>query len=310
MIRPLALVFLLASTPAWAQRVDSVIGRLPAGSRVRVQLRDMSRVEGWIGVSGAAEHTVAFGNIRRIQVRQRAIGTGAAVGGVIGLGTGVFFGLLAHALCDAVTCGSEASAIATGMVIAGGMGAGTGAIIGAAFPRWKTVWSGTSAEPGSITLRGDSLAAPETIRRHIGEVTIGLVGGGARDPGDGFQVGPTSGSVGGFAASLGFRAGPFAFGPEFSKLFGDVTVSSFSGIGRVDLRDHGRLTPYIVAGAGGYTYRTRQTGNTWLALALGGGVTTDAGWRFEARWEPVIQNTGLPGKPTLVTVRAGRRIRW
>ena len=310
MIRRLALIFLLATTPAWAQRVDSVIGRIPAGTRVRVQLRDMSRIEGWIGVSGAAEHTIAFGSMRRIQVRQRAIGTGATVGGVIGLGTGVFFGLLAHALCDAATCGSEASAIATGMLIAGGMGAGGGAIIGAAFPRWKTVWSGTSSESGSITLQGDSIAAPEASRHHIGEVSFFGVAGAGRHPGDGFQVGPVSGGLAGLRASLAFRAGPVAFGPEAARMWGTLNVTNVSGIARVDLRNGGNVMPYLVAGAGGYGWRTPQISTTLLGVSLGAGITTASGWRAEARWEPVVQNTGLGKKPTLVTFGAGYRIRW
>ena len=75
----------------------------------------------------------AVANIRRAWVRERATGTGAVIGGAVGLVAGVTYGLLItrpeSSPCDADNC-TRAGVTAVSGLLGTAIGAGLGAIVG------------------------------------------------------------------------------------------------------------------------------------------------------------------------------------
>lgn len=315
---------LLAATTAEAQEPDSVLlrtsARLRAGTQVRLELRDGSRQRGvfqWarpdgIGLGDSAVRTVPLADISRLWQRKRAVGAGAITGGIIGLGTGAFFGLIATALCE-YDCASTGSGIAFGGLLGAAFGAGTGAMIGAAIPRWSTVYrrGRTTAPAGAPPAYAGNQEQPAP-RRHIGEFSVLAVAGGGGYPADMTQLlPPDRGGVFGGEIGLAFRAGPLSLGPEFSILRGDHRIWTLGGMARLALggREPGRkVAPHIVAGLGAYSWQT-GIDQTLLTASIGAGITSARGLRLEARWHPSLQNTGT-AKPALFTVGAGYRVTW
>ncbi|MEX2049546.1 MAG: hypothetical protein WEB90_08215 [Gemmatimonadota bacterium] len=117
----------------------------------------------------------------------------------------------------------------------------------------------------------------------------------------------------GASAALGFRRGRLSFGPEVLGLLGEPGVVALSAVTRLDLRDAERTNPYIVTGIGGYSWQGSSSAqDVLLTLLIGGGVTFGQGgrWRVEARWHPVVHNTGTSWEPTLLTMGGGRRVGW
>jgi hypothetical protein len=155
----------------------------------------------------------------------------------------------------------------------------------------------TRDREAAARIRG-GFVAPEAAH---GRNTIQAVAGGF--------VPATTGALAGASAALAFRAGRVAFGPEVIALGGSQQVRSLAGTLRIDLGPGGTTrTPYLVAGAGGYT--TSRT-TTLLRGIAGAGVTLGARqvWRAEVRWHPVIQNfDGF--RLALVTLGAGYRLAW
>jgi hypothetical protein len=309
--------------PARAQErapaLQPAIAATPLMTRVRVELRDRRRVIGTLREVGTDAFTIAvdsasalslrYDDASRFWRRGRATKTGAIVGGIAGGLTGAFFGVLAHGLCEYNCGGSFTGSAAIGAVIVGGIGAGAGAIIGAALPRWNERWRGapaTAAAPGAGIMAAE--ARPVRPRR-IGEVTLLALAGGGGYPADPAAAG-TRGFMGGVSASLGFRAGRFAFGPDAMVLQGAQPVRALAGTMRLDLGapDAPRAT-YLIAGMGGYSWPVMGGRHTLLTAIAGVGVTSHAGWRAEARWHPTVQNLGSP-VPGMVTLAVGRRIVW
>ena len=154
------LMLALAATAAQAQTPDAVLGRIPRGTRVRVELRDQRRVTGWLGGVSSSGITltpdrdstagtdIALADMRRLWERKRAVRPGAIIGAAAGVVAGAFLGLLGNALCTTTTCGSPASDAALGAVLVAPLGAGVGALIGSAIPRWKTTWRSGSTPAG------------------------------------------------------------------------------------------------------------------------------------------------------------------
>jgi len=131
-----------ATLAAHAQRIDSTrLAELRLDRFVRIETPALGRIQGnvsqrsatelWLSSDG--EHVIPIQEIQRAWVRGNHAKTGAIVGGILGAGGGLFFGLLIDAVCEGDCHGSVAAATLLGL----GAGAGTGALIGMAFPRWK-----------------------------------------------------------------------------------------------------------------------------------------------------------------------------
>lgn len=114
---------------------------------VRIQVPELGRIQGTVGSRSATELELqSEGTSRRIQlaavdtlwVRGRRTKTGAIIGGILGLGGGIFLGALGEALCE-YDCDND-NYIVTGALFGAAAGGATGALIGAAIPRWKRVY--------------------------------------------------------------------------------------------------------------------------------------------------------------------------
>ena len=139
-------------SPAGAQaaRIDTqaaaeALARLHPETVVRIESRDGRRVQGrFDGVSptsirvsfdGSGE-SVDLAQLTAAWVRGRHTKAGAIVGGVGGLGLGLFVGYIANALCETDDCGN-AYLLAPALFIPAG--ALVGAAIGAAIPNWRRI---------------------------------------------------------------------------------------------------------------------------------------------------------------------------
>lgn len=113
---------------------------------VRIQLPEIGRIQGRVGSrSGSAivlqmegeDRTISLGAVDTLWVRGRRTKSGAIIGGLLGIGGGIFLGAIANALCE-YDCGGS---FVIGGAIAGGVAGGAlGAVIGAAIPRWRRVF--------------------------------------------------------------------------------------------------------------------------------------------------------------------------
>jgi hypothetical protein len=146
------LLAAFGSVPAVGQEVqpgglDSAsVVQLRPDRFVRIQVPGMGRFSGHVGFHTATElllkvegenRTISLGAVDTLWVRGRRTKTGAIIGGILGIGGGVFLGALAEALCE-YSC--EGDYIIGGGLFGGVAGGVTGAIIGTAIPRWKRVF--------------------------------------------------------------------------------------------------------------------------------------------------------------------------
>jgi hypothetical protein len=114
------------------------------GRTARVAVPGEGRVAGTVTATDSDGFTLATpGGQRRfpalpdtLWTRERAVAPGIVVGGIAGIGAGVFLGLIANALCE-YDCGSPAGDAALGGLVVGVGGAALGALVGAAIPRWQ-----------------------------------------------------------------------------------------------------------------------------------------------------------------------------
>jgi len=129
--------------------LPSQLERLSHNSVVRVTLLDGRSLSGqFVGVgdgrlgvraqSGRTD-TLSLGGVQSLAVRGRHTRTGAIVGGSAGLAAGIFIGWLVGAICDAAECDRTGPLLVTIPLFTGG-GTLLGAAIGAAVPKWKTVF--------------------------------------------------------------------------------------------------------------------------------------------------------------------------
>ncbi len=138
-----------ARAQASASSPEAVLARIESGKVVRARL-DPDRTlvgsyapvgDGRLGIRSdlGATDTLRLGEIRELAIRGRHTKTGAIVGGMAGVGLGIFIGWIVTNTCDAADCdGSGPYAVA--IPLFGGGGALLGAAIGTAIPRWKRVF--------------------------------------------------------------------------------------------------------------------------------------------------------------------------
>jgi len=149
--RLLALLVMLVS-PLSAQEiragVDSVsVVQLKPDRFVRIHVPELGRVQGRVGSRSATELVLqSEGSSRRVElaavdtlwVRGRRTRTGAIIGGILGIGGGIFLGALGEALCE-VDCDNH-NYMVTGAIFGAAIGGATGAVIGTAIPRWRRIF--------------------------------------------------------------------------------------------------------------------------------------------------------------------------
>jgi hypothetical protein len=113
---------------------------------IRIQVPGMGRLTGNVALRSASELTlmtetdsraISLGSIDTLWVRGRRTKTGAIVGGILGIGGGIFLGALGEALCE-YDC--EGNYIVGGALFGAAAGGAAGAIVGTAIPRWKRVF--------------------------------------------------------------------------------------------------------------------------------------------------------------------------
>ena len=147
-----ALLIALQVTPVQAQGqspggLDSASILLLKPDRfVRLQVPDLGRVQGRVGVHTATElilqvetenRTIRLAAVDTLWVRGRHTKAGAIIGGILGIGGGVLLGALGDALCEYDCDGNYTLNGAVLGALAGGV---TGAIVGSAIPRWRRVF--------------------------------------------------------------------------------------------------------------------------------------------------------------------------
>lgn len=132
-----------AQDPEAGFAAGAALGVKP-GKSVRVAVPGEGRVTGAVRTSDANGLVLQTAGGPRtfatlpdtLWTRERAIGAGAIVGGIAGIGGGIFLGLIANALCE-YDCGSPAADAAVGALVTGVAGAALGTLVGAAIPRWQ-----------------------------------------------------------------------------------------------------------------------------------------------------------------------------
>lgn len=138
----------LAAAPLLGQQgLDSMsIVQLRPERFVRLQVPDLGRVQGTVRLrtgtevvlsTGTEDRTIQLGAVDTLWVRGRRTLTGAIIGGVLGIGGGIFLGALADGLCEYDCSGNN---VVGGAVFGLAAGAAAGALVGTAFPRWRRVF--------------------------------------------------------------------------------------------------------------------------------------------------------------------------
>ena len=151
----LSLVTLLlpaGSLAAQARRIDpdaaaAALARLSGDATIRLESTEGRRIVGRfgglsagsirVGQNGASE-AVDLDRLSAAWVRQRHTKTGAVLGGVAGLGAGIFIGLLANSACEADDCRGAGPYLKASAIFIP-VGAVVGAAVGAAIPRWRRI---------------------------------------------------------------------------------------------------------------------------------------------------------------------------
>jgi len=125
-------------------QVASFAPGVTPGRRIRVAIPSEGRITGDVRTAGPAGLAIETASGPRtfatlpdtLWTRERAVGAGAIVGGIAGVGGGILLGLVANALCE-YECGSAVADAALGAVVTGVAGAALGTLVGAAIPRWQ-----------------------------------------------------------------------------------------------------------------------------------------------------------------------------
>lgn len=145
----ITLIAVPVSAAAQVSRIDTqaaseALARLHPESVVRIETqgrRIQGRFDGFsptslrVSFDGSGE-SVDLDQLTAVWVRSRHTKTGAILGGVGGLGLGLFVGYIANALCETDDCGN-AYLLAPALFIPAG--ALVGAAIGAAIPNWRRI---------------------------------------------------------------------------------------------------------------------------------------------------------------------------
>jgi len=144
-----ALTLGVAGAARAQEPVVNPLGRLGPNTVVRATLPDGRRLVGafqsagmgrlGVGTPSGTTDTLTLAQIRTLEVRGRHTRTGAIVGGVAGVASGVFIGYVIGATCDAAECHRGRAYLYT-IPLFGGAGTLLGAVIGAALPKWNRVY--------------------------------------------------------------------------------------------------------------------------------------------------------------------------
>jgi hypothetical protein len=123
----------------------AAVRTLEVGQRIRLDVTQLGRLEGFVVQTSESELTVAQGadptrigvtQIERLWVRGRATKTGALTGGIVGLVAGLAFGfLVGEVACAETDCSNAEVAAVAGLLGAAG-GTALGASIGLTIPKW------------------------------------------------------------------------------------------------------------------------------------------------------------------------------
>ena len=113
---------------------------------VRIQLPELGRIQGRVSFHSSSEmvlqmegesRAISLAAVDTLWVRGRGTKTGAIIGGLLGIGGGIFLGALADGLCE-YDCGGNY--VVGGAIFGAVTGGAAGAIIGTAIPRWRRVF--------------------------------------------------------------------------------------------------------------------------------------------------------------------------
>jgi len=131
--------------PSRPSLVEARLQQLKSDSYLRVAVVGDGTIAGRLSDRSAGSFSLAMDSgsrtlrvdqVEALWVRGRATGTGAMVGGIVGVVSGVLFGLwVEKTFCDCVHP-NYAGAAARGGVIFGAAGLALGAVIGTAIPKW------------------------------------------------------------------------------------------------------------------------------------------------------------------------------
>lgn len=233
------------------------------------------------------EQVVSFGSVEALWTQSRRTWLGAGIGG----GTGAILGVLAAGVGEGL-CEYECGDTGTGTYIAAGLlGAGAGALlgglIGSAFSRWDLQveqeadghgWrpgAEVYRRPGPPDARAGTASESSPLRGRTGWL-VGQGGASLSSRSGSTQVGLLLG--GAIVADFG----ALRIGPEV--LVGGIGASQgvvvYGGVVQVPL-GRGRFEPYIMAGAGGQSWKSAGPDFDQVdasLFALNGGV----GFRFPA----------------------------
>jgi hypothetical protein len=284
----------------------ALLGGLEPGDKVRLELLDMSSVEGelvgahrdtLVLVTDRGEPRVPVSSIRQLWVGGRSVKPYARSGAILGAALGgLSFGLLAPALAaigdngDAFTGTDEAAAILLGGAL-GGLSVGSaGAVIGAAVPRWNLRYQSPAAMSATPRRSGTSPPVPAGASRSDSLAANSGASAKGPGPGGGSAILPERGGIGfDFGLHRGMGSVPpganpylqFVIAAQFSRR---MTLGVETG---TSLGEHTQTYRYIAEIDGttrSYTYRYPVT-----HLALNTRVAFDRG-----PWTPyVVASLGL-----------------
>ncbi len=122
---------------------DTGVARLLTPDRlVRIHGPGIGRISGTVRQlrpdlvlrTDSGDRRVSLGSVDTLWVRGRRIKTGAIVGGILGVASGIFLGSIVDAVCE-FDC-RDNSEVTIGL-LGGGTGMVVGAVVGAAIPKWK-----------------------------------------------------------------------------------------------------------------------------------------------------------------------------
>ena len=253
-----------------AQQPDSAlarVGRLETDAVVRATLPGGRTVTGVVSGSGdgrlgirvpsGATETLTLAQIQTLSVRGRQTRTGALVGGAAGVAAGIFLGFVIGAVCDAAVCDRTTPYLYTIPLVGAG-----GTLLGAVDRgRGSEVAADLPVRCGLGVLGELLLATPAAAQVTIGEFQLTAGGAAALRPTSHAPADfppPGGRALAGLTASFSFVHRALSLGPEAMVFRGsDRRMYSLGGVSRLRLA-RGRVRPYILIGAGFYSWDRKQ----------------------------------------------------
>ena len=137
-------IALALTSPLEAQALDSASVVLLKPDRfIRIHVPDLGRVQGNVGfiserdlflITDGGNRTVSLAQVDSLWIQGRRTALGAFIGGVLGLGGGIFLGALAQGIGGAESSDNVVVPVALAGAAAGAL---VGAVAGSAFRRWR-----------------------------------------------------------------------------------------------------------------------------------------------------------------------------